>query len=239
MPCCFAKLRHSQCRHIRLLKLGCTNRCGDDSLCPQNDQRLLLVAKYRWSCDDCLLLAFRAEDKAKQDKLRPADRLECRIRQVQLREDLDEEFRLVLIGSMLEREERFNGLVATQRLEQVKETQRVEQWVSHYGSALFELLFPSDSEEESEAIGDEESPWQPQQTEQDALDGEDNDTDDDMADLVEEDESSIPSVNERRTVEQLAMWLNLLLSTKNRDMTICQDAYRVYQKVGEDDSTNL
>ncbi|KAG5985918.1 hypothetical protein E4U43_005795 [Claviceps pusilla] len=273
MPCCLARLRYSRCSHIRLLKLGCTgDECADGDICPTTNQRMLLAANYRWSCEDCLHRAFAAEDAAHQaleddedgsgsgsgsdegKKLSRAGQLERTIRTLQRRQ-VDEASRRSMIEALRMRNNHFRRMMLERRAAQVEEAQRVEEWVSNYGSGVFEYLYPwhgqdelpgketgrgQKDEHEKEApdpAPTQEQPGQDPQDEdrdRDTAGGGGSDTDsvsdDDDDDMDELDEASTPSVKERRTPEQSTMWLNLLLKTKHADMSICRDASGLYQK---------
>ncbi|KAG6003447.1 hypothetical protein E4U54_000683 [Claviceps lovelessii] len=276
MPCCLARLRYSRCSHIRLLKLGCTgDECADGDICPTTNQRMLLAANYRWSCEDCLHGAFAAEDAAhqalekdedssdsdkdKEKKPSRASHLERTIRTLQRRQ-MDEASRRSMIEALRMRNNHFRRMMLGRRAAQLEEAQRVEEWVSNYGSGVFEYLYPwhgqdelpgtetgreqQDEHEHEHEHGTEAPPTTQEQPGQDPQD-EDRDRDRDRDadsgsgsdtdgvsddDMDELDEASSPSVKERRTPEQSTMWLNLLLKTKHAHMSICRDASGLYQK---------
>ncbi|KAG5970654.1 hypothetical protein E4U55_001536 [Claviceps digitariae] len=228
MPCCLAKLRHLKCGHTRLLKLGCTDpACGDGSLCPSTNQQTLLLAKYRWRCEDCLNRAFSIEDLV--NRLSHKSQLDRTIQKIKLNKNLDEQSRQAMIAAIWMRNDHANRLLLRRRTAQLEEAQLAEQWVFHYGTAVFELLHPLHGQEESASAGEEDKTTQQQPGQVALKNGHDHD-DHHMDQFDELDEATSPAVYERRTPQQLTMWLDLLLSTKHPHMMICEDASRNQQK---------
>ncbi|KAG5920198.1 hypothetical protein E4U53_003939, partial [Claviceps sorghi] len=182
-----------------------------------------------WSCDDCLMLRFGAEDKANYDlsnRSGSLSKLGDQLKQIRENDKLDHELRNAMVKALFMKEEYSSKMMWERRIAQLEETQSAEQWASDYGSAVFELLYPSHGQQDladTTNHQDEAGPVQGEQAEQDDAKGEDDENDHDMA-QDEEDEANTPSAGEPRTREELTMFLNLLLSTKDNDTQVLQDA---------------
>ncbi|KAH6987763.1 hypothetical protein BKA56DRAFT_669369 [Ilyonectria sp. MPI-CAGE-AT-0026] len=133
MPCCIAIIHFAQCSHSTLFKLGCTAHC--DALCPAADQRTLVVTRYLWSCEDCHMRQWLANDD-----LRSAA---WTARTEALEEDrgLPVEARAVLFDMLRCREQYEDNRLETARQLQVEEIQWVAEWTLEYGLMVWDALY--------------------------------------------------------------------------------------------------
>lgn len=149
MPCCLAILRYTQCGHSSLFKAGCTlPDCT--SICPRERQEILLVTRYRWSCQDC---QTRAADEAEELRVAHWD---AQIQTLEDAPDTSREMAEYLEGAIdalrvrEAYEERTQHLPLRRR--QAFEITWVEDWTARYAELLWFVHYDSNHDKNDELV---------------------------------------------------------------------------------------
>lgn len=149
MPCCVAVMRYAVCGHSTLFKAGCTlPDCT--SICPSGDQKIILITRYRWTCEEC---QTRAADDAEETRVAKWDE---RIRALEDEEDLSREMALYLenaIDAIRVREAYEERTQHTpRRKRKAFEISWAEEWTARYAELLWYTYYDAGNGKSDELI---------------------------------------------------------------------------------------
>jgi hypothetical protein len=213
MPCCVGILRFIECQHNKICKICCTtNYCDAQKLCPPGQQRILVAAKYKWSCQDCVDARHAEEDEKRYAHLiKQIDNLEANVDQ---RKDV-QAFNEV---ALRDKARVMESTIKRRRLARATELEMVERWMWDFALTSFEILYHEVGEEDGEDADDADDAVEAQG--QNVLD----------QDMDDESESAA-------ALDLKVAWLNKLIEIKSPDLFIIRDATGTAQEHRESQST--